>query len=56
MSVQRRQQGRPTLDDPNPGMRAAMNAALVTFGGRGLRSDVGQSRGLDARGVASREV
>ena len=25
-------------------------------GGRGLRSDVGQSRGLDARGVASREV
>lgn len=32
MSVQRRQQGRPTVDDPNPGVRAAMNAALVTFG------------------------
>jgi hypothetical protein len=32
MSVQRRQQGRPMLDDPNPGVRAAMNAALVTFG------------------------
>jgi len=32
VSVQRRQQRRPTLDDPNPGVGAAVDAALVALG------------------------
>jgi hypothetical protein len=32
MSVERRQQRRPALDDPNPGVGVAVDAALVTLG------------------------